>query len=204
MVEPHRKFTPEEIAANAQATVERELKQEGISQFEARRNRGSERNHTDNDDDEISVVSATTRPKELQGHNAFDEAKHWATPKRHRRRKKPAIFVSNMNNVGSPTSSIDSPLAATQRQTHTSNITNNDSDSENDNDVVEKPLIGSRVAVLRESAIHFGTIISCAMLEGRNHYCIEYDDRIIVEVNTIELSRLQQLYIEEMNNDTIG
>ena len=35
MVESHRKFTPEEIAANAQATAERELKQEVISQFEA-------------------------------------------------------------------------------------------------------------------------------------------------------------------------
>ena len=155
MVESHRKFTPEEIAANAQATAERELKQEGISQFEARRNRGSKRNHTDNDDDEISVVSASNRPKELQGHNEFEEATHWATPKRHRQRKKPAIFVSNMNNVGSPTSSIDSPLGATQRQTHTSNITNNDSDSDDDNDVVDKPLIHSRVAVLRESAIHF-------------------------------------------------
>ena len=85
-----------------------------------------------------------------------------------------------MNNVGSPTLSIDSPLGATQRQTHTSDITNFDSDSEDDNDVVEKPLISSRVAVLCESAIHFGTIISCAMVEGRNHYCIKYDDRTIV------------------------
>ena len=42
------------------------------------------------------------------------------------------------------------------------------------------------------------------MVEGRNHYCIKYDDRTNVEVDTIELSRLQQLYIKEMNNDTIG
>ena len=109
-----------------------------------------------------------------------------------------------MNNVGSPTLSIDSPLGGTQRQTHTTNITNNDSDSKSDKDVVEKPLIGSCVAVLWESAIHFGTIISCAMVEGRNHYCIEYDDRTIVEVDTIELSRLQELYIKEMNNDAVG
>ena len=61
------------------------------------------------------------------------------------------IYVSNMNNVGSPTLSIDSPLGGTQRQTHTSNITNNDSDTESDNDVGEKLLIGSRVAVLCES-----------------------------------------------------
>ena len=45
MVDPPRKFTPEEIAANNQATVERdiverELKQEGISWIEASRNRG--------------------------------------------------------------------------------------------------------------------------------------------------------------------
>ena len=105
-----------------------------------------------------------------------------------------------MNNVGSPTSSIESPLGPTQRQTHTSN----DGDSESDNDLVEKPLIGSRVAVRRASAIHFGSIISCATLEGRNHYMIEYDDRKIVQVNTIELSILQQLYITQMNNDTIG
>ena len=64
MVEPHRKFTPEEIAANAQATAERELKQEGMSQFEGRHNRGSERNRR-NDNDEISVVSACKRPKAL-------------------------------------------------------------------------------------------------------------------------------------------
>ena len=41
-------------------------------------------------------------------------------------------------------------------------------------------------------------------MEGRNHYCIKYDDRTIVEVDTIKLSRLQQLYIKEMNNDVVG
>ena len=204
MVKPPRKFTPEEVAANDQARVEREvvergLKQEGISRVEASRNRGAKRkNRTDTD--EISVISASVRPKELQGHNEFDGAPHWATPTHRRPRNRPSVFISNMNNVGSPTSSIESPLGPTQRQTHTSN----DGDSESDKDVVEKPFIGSRVAVRRASAIHFGTIISCATLEGRNHYCIKYDDRIIVEVNTIELSRLQQLYIEEMNNDTVG
>ena len=87
MVKPPRKFTPEEIAANDQARVEREvvergLKQEGISRFEASRNRGSKRKNNDTDDDEISVISASDRPKELQGHNEFDGAPHWATPKR--------------------------------------------------------------------------------------------------------------------------
>ena len=141
MVDLPRKSTPEEIAANNQATVEREivereLKQEGISWIEASQNRGLNRKHTDNDD-EISVISVSERPKELQGHNAFDTAPHWTTPTQRRRRKKPSIYISNMNNVGSPTSSIESPFAATQRQTHTSN----DGDSESDKDVVEKPLI---------------------------------------------------------------
>ena len=89
MVEPHRKFTPKEIAANNQATVERdiverELKQEGISLIEASRNRGSKRKHNDNDD-EISVISVSERPKKLQGHNAFDTAPHWTTPTQRRR-----------------------------------------------------------------------------------------------------------------------
>ena len=90
MVKPHRKFTPEEKAANDQAIVEREasqhdlnqnrLKQEGISQFENSRNCGSKRKYQ-TDNDEISVISATDHPKELQGHNEFDGVPHWATPK---------------------------------------------------------------------------------------------------------------------------
>ena len=82
--------------------------------------------------------------------------------------------------------------------------TSNDGDSESDKDVIEKQLIGSRVAERCESAIHFGTILSCATLEGRNHYCIEYDDRTIKQVDTVELSRLQELYIKEINNDIVG
>ena len=205
MVEPHRKFTPEKIAANNQATVERdtverELKQEGISRIEASRNRGSKRKNNNTDDDEISIISVSERPKELQGHNAFDTAPHWTTPTQQRRQQKPLIYISNMNNVASHTSSIGSPLAATQRKTHTSN----DGDSESDEDVVEKPLIRSRVAVKRASAILFGTILSCATVEGRTYYSIEYDDRSIAEVSTLELSTLQELYIKQMNNDVVG
>ena len=105
-----------------------------------------------------------------------------------------------MNDVGSPTSSIELQITATQRKTHT----NNDGDSESDEDVVEKPLIWSRVAVKRASAILFGTILSCATVEGRTYYSIEYDDRSIKQVSTLELSRLQELYITEMNNDVVG
>ena len=46
--------------------------------------------------------------------------------------------------------------------------------------------------------------MSCAMVEGRNHYCLEYDDRSIEEVDSMELSRLQELYIKKINNDVVG
>ena len=108
-----------------------------------------------------------------------------------------------MNDGCSPTLSINSPLRGTQRRTHTSNITNNDSDSESDNYVGEKPLIGSCVAVLQGSVIHLRKNNFCAMVEGRKHHCIEYDDRSIKEVDLIELSRLQKLYIKEINNDAV-
>ena len=90
IVKPPRKYTPEEKAAYDQARVEKEasqhdlnriwLKQEGISRFEDSRNCGTRRNWTDND--EISVVSASKRPKELKGHNKFETAKYWDTPTR--------------------------------------------------------------------------------------------------------------------------
>ena len=71
-----------------------------------------------------------------------------------------------MNTGSSPTSSIDSPLRGTSRHTYISNKTNNDSDSKSDNNVGEKLRIGKRVLVLRESAIHFGTIIYTHMMIG--------------------------------------
>ena len=42
------------------------------------------------------------------------------------------------------------------------------------------------------------------MVEGRKYYCIEYDDRSIEEVDSMELSRLQELYIKEINNNAVG
>ena len=93
MVKPPRKYTPEEKAANNQAIVEREasqhdlnqnrLKQEGISQFKDVQNCGTKRKNRTNND-EISVISTTDRPKELQGYNECDGAPHWATPKHQR------------------------------------------------------------------------------------------------------------------------
>ena len=100
MVKPARKHTVEERAAYDidQARLDREaslvdqnrkqLKQEGISWL-AESNR--KRKFTNNDDD-LSVVSASKRPKELKGHNKFETAKHWRTPTRQRERKKPAAI----------------------------------------------------------------------------------------------------------------
>ena len=180
---------------------QKRLKQEGISWFQDSENHRTNRNRTDND--QTSVVSAAKPPKALQGHNKFDKLKHWNIPTHQRARRRPKdIYIPG--DGGSLTSTIDSPLGGTRRQTHTSNITNNDSDSKSDNNVGEKPLIGSRVAVLRGIVIHFGKIISWAMVEDRKHYCIKHDDRSIENVNSMELSRLQELYIQEMNNDAVG
>ena len=137
---------------------QKRLKQEGISWFEDSQNRGTKRNWTNND--EISVVSASKRPKALKGHNKFDTAKHWRTPT-HQRTRGRSKDICIPDDGASPTSTIDSPLGGTQRQTHTSNITNNDSNSESDNDVGEKPLIGSRVTLLRGSVIHLGKNFLC-------------------------------------------
>ena len=95
MAKPPRKHTVEKRAAymNDPARLEREaslvdqnqkqLKREALSQFEE-----TKRKRT-NDDDDLSVVSASKRPKALKGHNKFETAKHWATPTRRRERKKP-------------------------------------------------------------------------------------------------------------------
>ena len=84
----------------------KQLKREGIARL-AELNR--KRKCTNNDDD-LSVVSASKRPKELKGHNKFETAKHWRTPTRQRERKKPAAIYVPKNNVGSPALSIDSRL----------------------------------------------------------------------------------------------
>ena len=175
-------------------------KQEGISWYEDSQKRRTKRNRKDND--EISVVSASKRPKALRGHNKFNDAKHWRTLTHKRIRRRP-IKVYVPDHGASPMSTIDSPLGETRRQTH-SNLTNNDSDSDSEKGVGEKSLIGSRVAVLCGTVIHFGKIISWTMVEDRKHYCIEYDDRSIGNVNLMELSRLQELYIQEINNDSVG
>ena len=110
------------------------------------------------------------------------------------------VLECNMNDGGSPTSTIDSLLGETRRRTNTSNIANSD----RDNDVGEQPLIGSRVAVDRGSVTHFGTIFSSAIVEERKHYEIVYNDTSTEEVDSLESSRLQELYINQIDNDTVG
>ena len=92
---------------------QRRLKQEGISCLEETRNSRWKRKRKD---DEVSVVTASKRPKAIQGHNNFETSSHWNTPTHKRQSKKPTdIYKSKMNNVGSSTSTIaDSPLAATR------------------------------------------------------------------------------------------
>ena len=120
MVQPPRKYSVEERAVYLKdpAKLEKEvslaeqnqkqLKQEAISQFKE-----TKRNRTDNND-ELSIASATKRLKELKGHNNFETSSHWNTTKHQRERKRPTdIYVPE--NGGSPVSTIDSLLVGTRR-----------------------------------------------------------------------------------------
>ena len=104
-----------------------------------------------------------------------------------------------MNHIGSPTSTIDSPLAATRRQTNTSN-----SNSNSNNGVYEQPLIRSQVELVRKSVTHFETILSSYIVEGRIRYEIVYDDMSQEEVDLIKLSRRQEIYYKEGKNGVVG
>ena len=82
------------------------------------------------------------------------------------------------------------------------NSSNNNSNS--DKDVSEQSLIGSRVALMRKSVTHFGTILSSCTVEGMTHYKIVYDDKFQEEADLLELSRHQELYYIEVENDVVG
>ena len=99
-------------------------------------------------------MSPSDLPKALQGHNAFDKSSHWDTPTTKRVRKKPTdVYVSAT--MGSPTSSIDSPMATAARAT---NVAVDDSDDEEE---CKQTLIGTCVAVKLGVLPFFGTIKSC-------------------------------------------
>ena len=107
------------------------LKQEGISGFEDRRNSGKPKRSNDNDD-ELSGVTPSKRPKELLGHNNFDTSTFWTMPTHKRQTKKPTdMYVSKLTNIGPPMFIVYFPLAVTRTQTNTSNI-NSNSDTSND------------------------------------------------------------------------
>ena len=151
MVKPARKYTVEERAAymNDQARLDRgaslvdqnqkQLKREGISRLEARK-----RNRT-NDDDDISVLSATDRPKELQGHTEFDGSPHWQARKHQRQRKKPTAIYVPENNIDSPALSIDSPLTRTRRTLVSSS----------------EDYVGTRVCFQHSGIFFYGTVTPC-------------------------------------------
>ena len=65
-------------------------------------------------------------------------------------------------------------------------------------------LIGSRVAGVCESVTHFGTILSSHIVKGRTHYEIVCDDMFQGKVDSMELSRRQELYDKEGENDVVG
>ena len=105
--------------------------------------------------------------------------------------------------IGSPLSIVSSPLAATRTQTNT---IGSDNDSNTSDDVCERILIGNRVAVvLVYSLTHFRIILPYCILDNRKKYWeILYDDNFDVEVvDAIELSRRQDLYYKEVNNDIV-
>ena len=149
MAKPPRKHTVEERAAymNDTARLEREaslvdqnqkqLKQEALSQFE-----DTKRKRTNNDDD-LSVVSASKRPNVLKEHNKFEIAKYWATPTRQRELKKPTDIYVPENNVGSPASSIDSPLTGTRRT------------------LVTDDYVGTQVTFKHSGVVFYGTVKRC-------------------------------------------
>ena len=57
---------------------------------------------------------------------------------------------------------------------------------------------------MRESVTHFGNFLSFRIVEGRRRYEIVYNDTFQEEIDLIELSRRQELYYKEGDNDVVG
>ena len=105
--------------------------------------------------------------------------------------------------IGSPLSTISSPLAATRTQTNT---ISSSKDSNTGDDVYERTLIGNRVAaVLGDELTHFGTILSSHILsDGKTYWRIVYDDNFDEEdADAIQLFDRQDLYQTEGKNDIV-
>ena len=186
MAKPLRKHTVEErdVYMNNSARLEREallvdqnkkqLKQEVLSLFKE-----TKRKCTD-DDNELSVISSNKRPKELKGHNKFETAKHWATPTRQRERKKPTDIYVPENNVGSPVSSMDLPLAGTRRTLVTDNY------------------IGTRVAFKCIGGVIYGTVRHFFLndRQAKTWECV-YDNKDKEELLVVDFRKQQKLYAKE-------
>ena len=136
----------------------RRLKQEGISHFVDSRKRRPKRR---NDNDEISVVSASKRPNALKGHNKFDEAPHWKTPTHERIRRRPNEVYVPGNNIDSPASSIDSPMARTRKTLVSSS----------------NYYVGTRVCFKHTGMVFYGTVKCCFLndQQARTWECV-YDN----------------------------
>ena len=166
MVQPPRKHSVEERATylNDPARLEKEvslvdqnqkqLKQKAISWFKE-----TKRKRTDNDD-ELSVVSATKYLKELKGHNNFETSLHWNTPTHQRERRRPTVVYVPENNVGSPASTIDSPLAETRRT------------------LVPNDYVGTQVAFKCSGIVFYGTVKCCFVGDRQaKNWEIVYDNK---------------------------
>ena len=58
------------------------LKQEIISWYkDSQKHSGKSKRKHNNNDDELSVISAAKRPEAIQGTNAFNTTPHWTTPR---------------------------------------------------------------------------------------------------------------------------
>ena len=182
--------------------AENKLKEQRERYIKWKADRAAKRDRENNNDDDdslaMSIVSASDRPKELQGHNAFDKSSHWDTPTTKRVRKKPTdVYVPAT--MGSPTSSIDSPMATAARAT---NVNVEDSDDEE----CKQTLIGTRVAVKLGVLPFFGTILSCRLgIRNAMLWFIQYDDGVDEEeVLIADLRQRQKLYLKHQSDDTVG
>ena len=65
-------------------------------------------------------------------------------------------------------------------------------------------MIGNLVAAVLKSEIHFGTNLSCRILDdGKKYWAIINNNRFQEEVDAIELSRHQDLYYKEESNHIV-
>ena len=133
------------------------------------------------------MVSATKRPKETQGHNAFDPSPHWATPTRQRERNRPTDIYVPKNNVGSSVSTIDSPFAPTRRT------------------LVANDYVGTRVAFKWSGIVFYDTVKRFFVGDRQaKNWEIVYYNKEEEEMLIDEFRKQQRLYTREGIYDIKG